>query len=629
MKKKILIVDNDLDFLDSRAEALDKAGYQVYKSTSLDQAESFLANNWVHVAVIDVRMRDDSDDRDTSGLSLAKKELYRSIPKIILTRYPSYIAVREALGPAVEGLPPAVAYVSKKDGAKAMIEAIEEALATFTKINWNLDIQWDIHEPLSFPHLVSLLEPQLSNDILIYRTGELEDLVRKVYLGYQHIRVGRLLWRDTQRFCLPVLAQSSNGTTDFYILVCGGQDSLKQDQEHLENLAPHILLGTEFQDHAETTHFSANLYELRGVEIETIQTLRDLFQMGREKPLKAALSHLLEDVLRPWHEHGERKMEETSDIMFAYRQWIELTEEKMPRLEVEKHIAALVQFAQRLEGVQIKCSAEEVTFKFHEWTSKKFANPLATAFASLPQYDEPVISKISPGRLTADNILVDGRLQTWLTDFVSARYAPQWWDFICLEAALHFDLSQVPDLSAWQEFEQCLAKPNRLDEKLEEANMIPELRTSLALIEQIRQQAAIETGSDPFPYYAGLLEWTVEAIAHYDPGVWSTQAERLRGAHLLLAACIFAERLGMVIDASPLGGPLHLDEEGRVWLGEKRIVKLTGLHLRLLQCLSEHAGKVVSPSLIVEKVYGEKYDDRSREREHSAGDPAPAGEDRA
>ena len=134
MKKKILIVDNDLDFLDSRAEALDKAGYQVYKSTSLDQAESFLANNWVHVAVIDVRMRDDSDDRDTSGLSLAKKELYRSIPKIILTRYPSYIAVREALGPAVEGLPPAVAYVSKKDGAKAMIEAIEEALATFTKI---------------------------------------------------------------------------------------------------------------------------------------------------------------------------------------------------------------------------------------------------------------------------------------------------------------------------------------------------------------------------------------------------------------------------------------------------------------------------------------------------------------
>ena len=37
--KKVLIVDNDADFLETRADHLELAGYAVYRAISLDEAE--------------------------------------------------------------------------------------------------------------------------------------------------------------------------------------------------------------------------------------------------------------------------------------------------------------------------------------------------------------------------------------------------------------------------------------------------------------------------------------------------------------------------------------------------------------------------------------------------------------
>jgi hypothetical protein len=234
----------------------------------------------------------------------------------------------------------------------------------------------------------------------------------------------------------------------------------------------------------------------------------------------------------------------------------------------------------------------------------------------LSQYTAPVVCRISPGRLKAENVLVDSEQKTWLTDFASAGQAPQWWDFVCLEAAIRFEAGQLPDLLACQEFEECLIKPDQLDKHLEQNDVIPELRANVALIEQIRQQAASEAGPDLIPYYAGLLAWAVEAMSHYDPGVLSTQADRLHGAHLLLAASMLAERLGLgaIPESPPAGGQLRLDDEDRLWIGDRYVVTFSGLRLKLFRCLYEQAGQSVSTRAIVEKVYGEEYDAMQNQR---------------
>lgn len=132
--KKVLIADNDPDFLEIRAELLQDEGYEVYPALNQEQAEAFLKGGSIDLAIIDVRLRDDTDAKDISGLVLCKEEAYRSIPKIILTRYPAYEYAREVLAPTPRGLPPAVAFIGKLEGGEAMLRSVEEAFEKYVRV---------------------------------------------------------------------------------------------------------------------------------------------------------------------------------------------------------------------------------------------------------------------------------------------------------------------------------------------------------------------------------------------------------------------------------------------------------------------------------------------------------------
>jgi DNA-binding NarL/FixJ family response regulator len=124
-KGTILFADNDTDFLNIRKEFLEMAGYQVITTASSIEARMLLEQAQVDLAILDVRLLDDSDDKDVSGLKLAK-ETTRSVPKIILTGFPTYEAVREALGPDLEGLAPASDFLAKQEGPQALLRAVRE-----------------------------------------------------------------------------------------------------------------------------------------------------------------------------------------------------------------------------------------------------------------------------------------------------------------------------------------------------------------------------------------------------------------------------------------------------------------------------------------------------------------------
>jgi hypothetical protein len=183
---------------------------------------------------------------------------------------------------------------------------------------------------------------------------------------------------------------------------------------------------------------------------------------------------------------------------------------------------------------------------------------------------------------------------------------------------LRFELSQAPDLGAWHDFERCLVAPARLHEDLA-PDVVADLETSVALIEQVRRQAGRETGLEALPYYAGLLVWAVSALARYDPDEVYYPSERQRGAHLLLAASLLAHRVDELArahadapdaPADPDLSPhvLRLDEDGvRVWVAQSRAVALTGLRLKLFLRLYEQPGQVVPANALIEAVWGTPY----------------------
>ncbi len=605
-KATILFADNDPEFLKTRAEFLEREGYQVIPAADPTEARRLLEQRGgIDLAIVDIRLVDDDDERDTSGLTLAK-EVARSVPKIILTGFPTYQAVREALGPVLEGLPPAVDFLAKEEGPEAMIQAVERALATHVRINWNLEIHWDPREHLSFLHLAGLVEPDLPNDILAQRAGELEGLFRRLFYDYRRLRLGRLFWHGSQRLCLSALARSPQGTDDPRIVVCGERERVRRELNQMQALAPETVQGIRLTGTTETVHFGGATYLLPAADLETVQSLRDLFQGGKERPLKAALNSLLKGVLAAWHRRGQ-EIEEGQDLMALYGRRVGLAGNNFSRTEVERRIDALVQGARSLSPVEIKRNQGRITFHFPQEEPISYPDPVAAVYAPLEQHGAAVVCKISPGFLTADNVLVDGRQQVWLTDFAQAGQAPQWWNFVCLEAMIRFDLSQAPDLLAWYDFEHCLVRPNSLHDRLRVQDVDANLRTNVALIEQIRWQAGSETGSDPMPYYAGLLAWAVGSMAHYDPALLYTQTERMRGAHLLLAAAMLAQRLGETLPPAPITGALHLDDNGEVWIGDRRIATLDGQELELLLLLFREPGKPVSRRTIVESVFHEVY----------------------
>jgi len=124
----ILIADNDIDFLANRAEYLEDEGYQVHSASSLRQAHQLLAEACIDLAILDIRMVDDYDEKDTSGLTLARDPRYRLVPKLILTDYPTYEAVREVLRTRPDGKTPAVGFLAKEEGVEVMLQTVLQIL---------------------------------------------------------------------------------------------------------------------------------------------------------------------------------------------------------------------------------------------------------------------------------------------------------------------------------------------------------------------------------------------------------------------------------------------------------------------------------------------------------------------
>ncbi len=123
----ILMADNNPDFLEVRREFLEDVGYTVITAYNPSDAENILKRGGVDLAILDIRMLDDDDEQDTSGLEIARK-FGQALPVIMLTGYPTWEHVKAALEPNLNGLSPAVDFIAKSEGPLAMLQAVNLTL---------------------------------------------------------------------------------------------------------------------------------------------------------------------------------------------------------------------------------------------------------------------------------------------------------------------------------------------------------------------------------------------------------------------------------------------------------------------------------------------------------------------
>jgi two-component system NtrC family response regulator len=128
MKKyKIVLADNDAEFLRTRKEILEAEGYEVVAASGPEEAATFLQDQTVDLAVVDLRLRDDKDEADISGLALIKSAAPR-VPKILMTAYPTVEMTRRALKHDMDNIQAAVDMVAKQEGVEILLRAVSEAI---------------------------------------------------------------------------------------------------------------------------------------------------------------------------------------------------------------------------------------------------------------------------------------------------------------------------------------------------------------------------------------------------------------------------------------------------------------------------------------------------------------------
>jgi RNA polymerase sigma factor (sigma-70 family) len=125
----ILIADNDKVNLKIMQDFLRREGYSTVTATDIASARRALQNRAVDLAILDIRLDKDQDERDKSGLRLAQA-MAPELPKIIYTKFPTYENVREAFLPDMKRLPPATDFVAKQEGLPLLLSSVKNALKT-------------------------------------------------------------------------------------------------------------------------------------------------------------------------------------------------------------------------------------------------------------------------------------------------------------------------------------------------------------------------------------------------------------------------------------------------------------------------------------------------------------------
>lgn len=136
MQRSILYIENDPSFLKAFRELLEYEGYRVRAATTIAEAKEILRVETIQLIITDLRVTDDSDYHDMSGLSFART-IAPAIPKIIFTAFSDFEAARTALRvDSNESFPAAVNFISKSEGIPQIVEAINKAFQQYVRSDY-------------------------------------------------------------------------------------------------------------------------------------------------------------------------------------------------------------------------------------------------------------------------------------------------------------------------------------------------------------------------------------------------------------------------------------------------------------------------------------------------------------
>jgi DNA-binding response OmpR family regulator len=584
VKKKILYVENRPDVQEVYTRLLQNAGYTVVTARSVDAAQRLLETEDVHLMLVDLRLEDDDDERDNSGLLLVEDERYRTIPKIILTAVAVGEQTVKVMTPPAAGLPAAVNYVKKDAGPQRLMTAVDEAFARHVRLNQDLVIYWE--ERGSLLQLVHLMDPQVAPAQLQRLAEELESLLRRVFADAAQITLSQCLLSNAGRMVLIVQKYPHTGRPVQIILTCGYHHHMQAEQENYERYAPKEgLIGITLRSQApthESRHFAMGRYTLIGNSSGKVAPFRSLYHTLDAHRLALLLEHLSNDVLRIWHGTGKHTIE-GAQLMALCCTRARLAQEHLHALAEEGWLRQLAAESLREDLCRIEVTPEMLTLDFGE-EPISLANPFPGLLQLQLAHDAPITCGIIHGQVDVDTLVGNEEGKAWLIDFAHAHEGPLWHDYVSLEMSLRLSLLEIPDLAPHYTLECLLLEYGFGADSLSTNPATPEMAKALRSLHQIRACAAVQGEGVAFQYQAALFFAVLAYLAQYRQEIRHSARALTRCVQMLLLAALLYQTIAARKTST---ATLVIDLEAGIVLLNNRPVSLARREFDILGYLYE------------------------------------------
>jgi CheY-like chemotaxis protein len=548
--RHILVIENDRDFRESLELLLETKGYTVFTASSSDEARELLRQERIHVALIDIRLEDDSDPDDISGLILAG-EIDSAIARIFLTGYYlSFEDVREALGRYKGGIAPFADFIAKQSGPEALLQVVERVFRDEMRINYSLGIEWS--KGLSLRQLVEEIEDFKDADeaAKMKAEEELEELYRKLFWKEDKIKVYYMTpGRGGSGVALvrPFYSEVMEG--ELVVVKFGRRKSIEREVENYrEYVEPFVLkqataiVGTP----AWTPRLGATKFLFRGLSADKPQDFNAYYRDAdiSEETLHRVIENIFKESCWIWYKGKRDWTNEDDDLVTSFEKQLSLDETAQQK-ELADNLAELLK-GRTMHRMSFR-PVDDSTVEMKLGSTKcLLLNPLAFIRKKRHLLPNPSFVCITHGDLNGHNIFIDDVARVWLIEFFKTGWGPALRDVGELESSIKFELLETNNLSAIYEFEQALLKPMKFSEAISFKNSfnLPELKRALAAITKLRILASeIAETHDMREYYAGLLFYALKMITWQ--GISSVDIKRrpTRQCHALLSAAMICNKL--------------------------------------------------------------------------------------
>lgn len=524
--KRILVVDNDLDVLDSVEYNLQSAGYEVVTANSAQMAQKQLRECIIHLAIIDIRLEDEALREDQSGFEVART-LPKHIPCVIFTAYDNKENIRRALGEVG-----AKASLDKKDSdaASQLVDLVDQLFGSVVNVNFGLKIEGTV----DLDRIVNQIEVPAAEDGLEPSDDDIGQILQSLFHNALSVHITPLLSPESA----PTLTQAGTvllrahpryqkGWGAPVVVKFSVQAEIAEEAKNYEHIrhylggqrVPVLRLG---EGVAYSRQIGGLLYTLIGAQRwEGICHFADSFQQEESKSIIDLLERFFEQTFGSLFEDAKREM---LNLTTEYTEALRLTPQKLRQAVEAFHAKALYEPTLRFGGLR-----------------GAFPNPILWALTEEKFRDFELVTRkcLVHGDLHSKNMLIDTEGNFWLIDFARVTESHALRDFAELETDIKFNLLSVVELKELLRFEQALLTNANFEEvELNISFNNHHLDHAYRIVQALRRIASelIQLEGDMREYYQALFWHTLNImrLRHIKPA---------KKEHALLAAALLCQRL--------------------------------------------------------------------------------------